>query len=80
MSRTRNTPLFEINYYKISFKLGKTITLLQGNFVKNKEILNGWKEIMFFESGSTGHMAKLRNCHIMRVFHRKLWLVELERT
>jgi hypothetical protein len=26
---------------------------LQGNFLKNKEILNGWKEIMFFESGST---------------------------
>jgi hypothetical protein len=27
---------------------------LQGNVFKNKEILNGWKEIMFFENGSTG--------------------------
>jgi hypothetical protein len=26
---------------------------LQGIFFKNKEILNGWKEIMFFENGST---------------------------
>jgi hypothetical protein len=26
---------------------------LQGNVFKNKEILNGWKEIMFFENGST---------------------------
>ena len=26
---------------------------MEGNFFKNKEILNGWNEIMFFENGST---------------------------
>ena len=26
---------------------------MQGNFFKNKEILNGWKEIMFLENEST---------------------------
>ena len=28
---------------------------MQGNFFQNKEILNGWKEIMFIENGSTEH-------------------------
>jgi hypothetical protein len=32
---------------------------MQGNFFKNKEILNGWKEIMFFENGSTASSASV---------------------
>ena len=30
---------------------------MQGNFFKNKEILNGWKDIMFFENGSTASLS-----------------------
>jgi hypothetical protein len=30
---------------------------LQGHFFKNKEILNGWKEIMLFENGSTVYVS-----------------------
>jgi hypothetical protein len=40
---------------------------LQGNFFKNKEILNGWKEIMFFENGSTG-LNMRQSCAHFAVF------------